>query len=146
MIRDITVTISNVCVHYAEAPRALHLTKSAYIRHIAPNVSSADILEVRILLCVCAVCVCVCLYVLCVFVCVHACMCVSICVVCLQVPTFVSMCVPPVVCVYVHVPMYVVSLYYFDIDIVVIRFVSNFPDTSEWHWMDQILRRSRGNH
>lgn len=29
-----------------EAPRALHLTKSAYIRHIAPNVSSADILEV----------------------------------------------------------------------------------------------------
>lgn len=29
-----------------EAPRALHVTKSVYIRHIAPSVSSADILEV----------------------------------------------------------------------------------------------------
>ena len=36
---------NDVCV-YAEAPKALHLTKSVYIRHIAPNVSSTDILEV----------------------------------------------------------------------------------------------------
>ena len=45
--------LSNVplCATHTEAPRALHLTKSAYIRHIAPNVSSGDILEVRHTVC-----------------------------------------------------------------------------------------------
>ena len=96
---------------YAEAPRALHLTKSAYIRHIAPNVSSADILEVRISLCACAVCLSVCLYVcmycVCVCVCVCVCACMHVCVYmcCVSAGPYVCVrvCSPCLLCTCPHV-------------------------------------------
>ena len=66
------------------------MTKSAYIRHIAPNVSSADILEVS----------------------------TNIYGVCLVL----------------------------DGDVGSDRFANSSLDTCAWHWMDQILRRSKSTY